>query len=95
VQRDAPFRELSTANCRASKVGAVKPGRCAISTFSFSVTPSTCWATCRLSGVVEWKASSARSKPAFSCAFATVSIWSGSSTGPLRTIASEELLLEM
>ena len=33
------------ASCRASSVGAVKPGRCAIRTLSWSVTPSTCCPT--------------------------------------------------
>src|SRR6185295_8542709 len=50
---------------------------------------------CSASGVVEWNASNARSKPASSCAFATASIWVTSRTGPVRTMVSDELLLLM
>src|SRR5689334_13080196 len=64
-------------------------------TLSSRVMPSTCWPICRASGVVEWNASSAQSKPASSWALATVSMCVGSRTGPDRTMVSEELLFEM
>ena len=44
VKRDTAARKLvEGCKCRASSVGAVKPGRCAIMTLSFRVMPRTCW----------------------------------------------------
>jgi hypothetical protein len=65
-----PLSWSKVANCRAASVGAMKPGRCATMKPMRFVCAAAWLATSSASGLVECQATSTRSKPAASWAWA-------------------------